>query len=71
MIMPSRKLSLVAQSESSDALVIQHALGVALRLSHERIAEEALPRDFSLLLMRLALAEVVKSTPEDEGGAQE
>ncbi|WP_363347443.1 hypothetical protein [Methylocystis echinoides] len=68
--MPSPKLSLVAQTESSDALVIQHALGVALRFSHARIAEEALPRDFALLLMRLALAEVVKSTPEDEGGGQ-
>jgi hypothetical protein len=70
MIMPSRKLSVVAQTDSSDALAIQHALGVALRLSHERIAEEALPRDFALLLMRLALAEVVEGASEDEGGAQ-
>ncbi|RTL81287.1 MAG: hypothetical protein EKK29_18235 [Hyphomicrobiales bacterium] len=41
-------------------------LGFVLRLSYEKVAREALPRNFALVLLRLALAELIKDTSCDK-----
>ncbi len=49
---------------SDDALLIQRALGCALQLSFERVAKEPLSSEIAFLLMRLALAELLRSINE-------
>jgi hypothetical protein len=48
-------------NETDDAFLIQRALGCALQLSFDRAAKEPLSSEVAFLLMRLALAELVKS----------
>jgi hypothetical protein len=51
-------------NEMDDAFLIQRALGCALQLSFERVAKEPLSSEIAFLLMRLALAELVRSMNE-------
>jgi hypothetical protein len=51
-------------NDEDDALLIQRALGCALQLSFERAAKEPLSSEIAFLLMRLALAELIKSINE-------
>lgn len=46
---------------ADDAFLIQRALGCALQLSFERVAKEPLSSEIAFLLMRLALAELIRS----------
>jgi hypothetical protein len=57
-------------NEADDASLLQRALGCALQLSFERAAKEPLSSDIAFLLMRLALAELVKSINNESPPAQ-
>ncbi|WP_424362917.1 hypothetical protein [Methylocystis parvus] len=52
---------LASSKESSAATAIPPELQIAIRLSFEAVTEEPLPREMALLLLRLALAELMRS----------
>lgn len=57
---------LAAPQEASAATVIPRELQLAIRLSFEAVTQEPLPREIALLLLRLALAELLRSGGEHE-----
>jgi hypothetical protein len=59
---------LASPKEASAATAIPMELQIAIRLSFEAVTEEPLPRDMALLLLRLALAELVRSSGRQEAG---
>lgn len=48
------------------SLVIQREIGMALRMSFESATREPLPEQMALLLLRLALAESLGATVEED-----
>jgi 4-hydroxy-3-methylbut-2-en-1-yl diphosphate synthase IspG/GcpE len=54
---------------AEDWLLIQSAVGDALRVSMTQVAEEPLPGCFALLLLRLAFAEFVRDIARQEANA--
>lgn len=59
---PTRVRSEVAQ----EMLVIQQEIGAAMRLSYQSITIEPLPEEIAMLLMRMAMAEVLRNAVEEE-----
>jgi hypothetical protein len=58
------------QDEGPDPLLLLENLGVAICLSFEVTLDGALPDEMGLLLMRLALAEVLKDAADQEAQAE-
>lgn len=52
---------------SEDWLLIQSAVGDALRVSREEVRHERLPSCFALLLLRLAFAQLIHDFAREEG----
>lgn len=63
------KNQLASPEEASAATDIPLELQIAIRLSFEAVTDEPLPRDMALLLLRLALAELVRSARRQEAAA--
>jgi hypothetical protein len=55
---------LVAEESHQDLLTAQRELGVAIKLSIDTVTFETLPQEIGLLLIRLAMAEVLRDTIE-------
>jgi hypothetical protein len=56
----------MALEEARATLSVLQELGSSLRLSFEAATRESLPEEMGLLLLRLALAEVLKRAAEEE-----
>ncbi len=64
--MPMTRPEPVALEEAQATLSVLQQLGGSLRLSFEAVTQESLPEEMGLLLLRLALAEVLKRAAEEE-----
>lgn len=64
--MPTTRPEPMAFEETRATLSTLHQLGSSIRLSFESATQEALPEEMGLLLLRLALAEVLKRAAEEE-----
>lgn len=53
--------------DNQTSLAIQREVGIALRLSFQAVAREPLPERMALLLLRMALAESLGLTSEEDG----
>jgi hypothetical protein len=52
--------TLLAEGSHRDLLEVQREIGIAVRLSIDAVTFETLPQEMGLLLIRLALAEVLR-----------
>ncbi len=64
--MPATREDCFSLEETKAMLSMLDELGRTLRGSFDSLAEEALPEEMGLLLLRLALAEVLKRAAEEE-----
>jgi hypothetical protein len=53
--------------DNQTSLAIQREVGIALRLSFQAVTREPLPERMALLLLRMALAESLGLTSEEDG----